>query len=158
MVWFSSNAAIEVRTAGNETAGVQGIAPHPWTDNLVIAHASKSCFGSDRRRYHGDDNVSQAQRRVVAWVDTCSRDLFGLGGLYGRHLDFWQVEFPVATNGATPRNAVPFRVIMETILGGLGALIKKLFGRPLSTSGISEMWIGTLVAVTVIVIIITVAR
>ena len=51
-----------------------------------------------------------------------------------------------------------FEFIMETVLGGLGALIKKLFGRPLSTSGISEMWIGTLAAVTVVVIIIAVAR
>ena len=37
-------------------------------------------------------------------------------------------------------------------------LIKKLFGRPRSASGISEMWIGTLVAGIVIVIVIVAVR
>jgi hypothetical protein len=48
--------------------------------------------------------------------------------------------------------------IAQTFLGGLGALIKKLFGRPRSASGISEMWIGTLVAGIVIVIVIMAVR
>jgi hypothetical protein len=48
--------------------------------------------------------------------------------------------------------------IGETILGGLGALIKKLLGRPRSESGISEMWIGTIVVVALIAIIIMAAR
>jgi hypothetical protein len=51
-----------------------------------------------------------------------------------------------------------FEFVAETILAGLGALIKKLFGRPLSESGISEMWIGTLVVVAAIVIVIMAAR
>ncbi len=42
-------------------------------------------------------------------------------------------------------------IIAQAFLGGIGALIKKLFGRPLSESGISEMWIGTLVVVTVVI-------
>jgi hypothetical protein len=51
-----------------------------------------------------------------------------------------------------------FEVVAQAFLGGIGALIKKLLGRPLSESGISEMWIGTLVVVTVIAIVITAAR
>jgi hypothetical protein len=49
-------------------------------------------------------------------------------------------------------------IIGETILGGLGALIKKLFGRPRSASGISEMWIGTVAVVALIAIVIMAAR
>ena len=48
--------------------------------------------------------------------------------------------------------------IVQTIFEGLGALIKRLFGRPPSKSGISEMWIGALVIVVVIVIVIAAAR
>jgi hypothetical protein len=51
-----------------------------------------------------------------------------------------------------------FELVAQAFLGGLGALIKKLLGRPLSDSGISEMWIGTLVAVAVIAIVVTAAR
>jgi hypothetical protein len=46
-----------------------------------------------------------------------------------------------------------FELIGEVILTGLGASIKKLFGRPLSESGISETWIGVLVVAAVIAIL-----
>jgi hypothetical protein len=48
--------------------------------------------------------------------------------------------------------------IAQTTFGGLGALIKKLFGRPQSASGISEMWIGTSVVVALIAIVIMLVR
>jgi hypothetical protein len=51
-----------------------------------------------------------------------------------------------------------FEFVAGTMLVGLGALIKKLFGRPQSESGISEMWIGALVVVAVIAIVIMIAR
>jgi hypothetical protein len=51
-----------------------------------------------------------------------------------------------------------FEFIMQVTFGGLGALVKKLFGKPQSKSGISEMWIGSLVVVAVIVIVIAAVR
>jgi hypothetical protein len=51
-----------------------------------------------------------------------------------------------------------FEIIFQTILGGLGALIKKLFGRPISSSGISEMWIGLSVVIAVLVIVLAATR
>jgi hypothetical protein len=51
-----------------------------------------------------------------------------------------------------------FEIIFQTILGGLGALIKKLFGRPISSSGISEMWIGLSVVVAVLVVVLAATR
>ena len=48
--------------------------------------------------------------------------------------------------------------ILDTIIVGLGTLVKKLFGRPRSESGISEMWIGSLVLVAVVVIVIAAVR
>ena len=50
-----------------------------------------------------------------------------------------------------------FEIVAQEFLGRIGALIKKVFGLPRSASGISEMWIGTLVVVAVIVIVIKVA-
>jgi hypothetical protein len=40
-----------------------------------------------------------------------------------------------------------FDFITQTVLLTLGALIKKMFGKPLSSSGTSEMWIGLIVIV-----------
>jgi hypothetical protein len=51
-----------------------------------------------------------------------------------------------------------FDFIVQTIFEGLGAMIKRLFGRPRSTSGISEIWIGASVVVAVVVIVIAAAR
>ena len=51
-----------------------------------------------------------------------------------------------------------FELIFQTIFGGIGALIKKLFGRPMSQSGVSETWIGASVCVAALVIIIAVLR
>jgi len=48
--------------------------------------------------------------------------------------------------------------IFQTIFGGIGALIKKLFGRPISQSGVSETWIGASVCVAVLVIVIAMVR
>jgi hypothetical protein len=48
--------------------------------------------------------------------------------------------------------------IVQTIFQGLGTLIKRLFGRPRSTSGISETWIGASVVVAVVVIVLAAAR
>jgi hypothetical protein len=47
-----------------------------------------------------------------------------------------------------------FELIGEVFLAGLGTLIKRLFGRPVSESGISETWIGLLVVAAVIAIIV----
>jgi hypothetical protein len=46
-----------------------------------------------------------------------------------------------------------FEILGQTILEGAGAVIKKLFGRPASRSGITETWIGLLILVAVIAII-----
>jgi len=46
-----------------------------------------------------------------------------------------------------------FELIGEVFLAGLGALMKRVFGRPLSESGISEAWIGVLVVAAVIAIL-----
>jgi hypothetical protein len=46
-----------------------------------------------------------------------------------------------------------FELIGEVFLAGLGALMKRVFGRPLSESGISETWIGVLVVAAVIAIL-----
>ena len=51
-----------------------------------------------------------------------------------------------------------FEVIADVILAGTGALIKKLFGMPLSESGISETWIGVGVLAAIIVIVVTATR
>jgi hypothetical protein len=51
-----------------------------------------------------------------------------------------------------------FELIGELFLTGLGALTKKLFGRQISESGISETWIGVLVVAAVIAIIVGVMR
>ncbi len=51
-----------------------------------------------------------------------------------------------------------FEFIVQAVFGGLGALIKKLFGRPRSESGISEMWIGASIVVAVLIVAIVVAR
>jgi hypothetical protein len=51
-----------------------------------------------------------------------------------------------------------FELIADVILAGTGALIKKLFGLPLSESGISETWIGILVVAAVIAIIVVMMR
>jgi hypothetical protein len=53
---------------------------------------------------------------------------------------------------------VVFEVIFQTIFGGIGALIKKLFGRPISPSGITETYIGAAVCVAALVIIIAMLR
>jgi hypothetical protein len=45
-----------------------------------------------------------------------------------------------------------FELIADVILAGTGALIKKLFGLPLSESGISETWVGVGVLAAIIVI------
>jgi hypothetical protein len=45
-----------------------------------------------------------------------------------------------------------FTVITDVILEGLGALVKKLVGKPRSESGVSEMWIGVSVVVVAAVI------
>ena len=45
-----------------------------------------------------------------------------------------------------------FTIITDVLLEGLGALVKKLFGKPRSESGVSEMWIGISVVVVVAVI------
>ena len=49
-------------------------------------------------------------------------------------------------------------LIADVILAGTGALIKKLFGLPLSESGISETWIGVGVLAAIIVIGVTATR
>ena len=46
-----------------------------------------------------------------------------------------------------------FELIGEVFLAGLGALMKRVFGRPLRESGISETWIGVLVVAAVIAIL-----
>jgi hypothetical protein len=51
-----------------------------------------------------------------------------------------------------------FELIGEVFLAGLGTLIKRLFGRPVSESGISETWIGLLVVAAVIAIIVLLVR
>jgi hypothetical protein len=51
-----------------------------------------------------------------------------------------------------------FELIADVILAGTGALIKKLFGMPLSESGISETWIGVGVLAAIIVIVVTATR
>jgi hypothetical protein len=51
-----------------------------------------------------------------------------------------------------------FEFIVQTIFQGLGVLIKRLFGRPPSTSGISETWIGASVLLAVIVVVLAAAR
>ena len=53
---------------------------------------------------------------------------------------------------------VVFEVIFQTIFGGIGALIKKLFGRPISQSGITETYIGAAVCVAALVIVIAMLR
>jgi len=49
-----------------------------------------------------------------------------------------------------------FELVGELFLTGLGALIKRLFGRPISESGTSETWIGVLVVAAVIAILVIV--
>ena len=51
-----------------------------------------------------------------------------------------------------------FELVFQTIFGGIGALIKKLFGRPISQSGITETYIGAAVCVAAVVIVIAVLR
>jgi hypothetical protein len=51
-----------------------------------------------------------------------------------------------------------FELVGELFLTGLGALIKRLFGRPISESGTSETWIGVLVVAAVIAILVIVIR
>ena len=51
-----------------------------------------------------------------------------------------------------------FEFIVQTIFQGLGTLIKRLFGRPPSTSGISETWIGASVLLAAVVIVLAAAR
>ena len=46
-----------------------------------------------------------------------------------------------------------FEIFVEPVLMPLGTRIKKLFGKPKSESGTSEMWIGTLTFFTVILVI-----
>jgi hypothetical protein len=46
-----------------------------------------------------------------------------------------------------------FEIITEVILERLGALIKKLLGRPLSESGFSEAVIGALLIMVVVGIV-----
>ena len=53
---------------------------------------------------------------------------------------------------------IVFEFIVQTIFAGLGALVKKLFGRPLSASGISETWIGASIIVAALVIVIAAVR
>ncbi len=51
-----------------------------------------------------------------------------------------------------------FEIVADAFLGGIGALIKKLFGRPRSKSGVSEMWIGASVVVALIIVVIMAVR
>ena len=51
-----------------------------------------------------------------------------------------------------------FEFVADVLLGGIGALVKKLFGRPRSESGVGEMWIGAFVAVAVIVVVFMAVR
>jgi hypothetical protein len=51
-----------------------------------------------------------------------------------------------------------FEIIGQAFLQGLGALIKKLLGRPVSEPGIAETWIGLLVVAAVIAITVVVVR
>jgi hypothetical protein len=51
-----------------------------------------------------------------------------------------------------------FEFIRDVILMGVGALIKKLFGMPLSESGISETWIGVGVLASVVAIVVAATR
>lgn len=48
--------------------------------------------------------------------------------------------------------------IMDTVVVGLGVLLKKLFGVPPSKTGTSEMWIGTLALATILIIVIVIVR
>jgi hypothetical protein len=49
-------------------------------------------------------------------------------------------------------------LIFQTIFGGIGALIKKLFGRPISQSGITETYIGAAVCLAALVLVLTLLR
>ena len=51
-----------------------------------------------------------------------------------------------------------FELIADVILAGSGALTKKLFGMPLSNSGISEMWIGVGILAAIVAIVAAAAR
>jgi hypothetical protein len=51
-----------------------------------------------------------------------------------------------------------FDFITQTILFALGASIKKIFGRPVSSSGNGEMWIGVAVIAAVVLIVLLATR
>lgn len=41
--------------------------------------------------------------------------------------------------------------ITQIVFQGLGALVKKLLGQPISRTGVSEMWLGAAIAAVVVV-------
>jgi hypothetical protein len=51
-----------------------------------------------------------------------------------------------------------FELIGEVFLAGLGALMKRVFGRPISESGISETWIGVVVVTAAVAILVLLMR
>ena len=49
-------------------------------------------------------------------------------------------------------------IIVQTVFHGLGTVVKKLFGRRPSASGISEIWIGASILAATLVVVIAVVR
>jgi hypothetical protein len=51
-----------------------------------------------------------------------------------------------------------FEIIVQTVVQGLGTMVKKLFGGRPSASGISEIWIGASILTATLVVVIAAVR